>query len=252
MQVAIGRTMAARRWNLVLTGLVLISWMVVPAHAEDAAAHAAPAGHAEVSQEKDVHAADPHAAGGHAGGSHGEHDPYDLTHANAGHDLADPAAFPKADLALATLIVFVLLLLVLRKFAWGPIMDALHQREHYVENQLEQARLSNEQAQRLLAEHQQKLAQAHEEVRQMLEQARKDAETHKQQVMAEADAAVQSQKVRAVQAIDAAKNAALTQLAETSVNTAVGLAGKIVRRQLTRDEHADLVRDALDKFPARN
>jgi len=211
-----------------------------PAQGHEAgAAHAGDTDHA-VSTE--------HGDAGHGG----HHDPFDLTHANAGPDLTDPAALPKADLAIWTMVVFAVLLIVLRKFAWTPILDSLHKREHFMESQIQQAKESNEQAQRLLKEHQQKLAQAQEEIRQMMESSRKDAETHRQQVIAEAGQAAQAQKDRALQAIEAAKNTALTELAERSVDTAVGLAGKIVRRQLKRSDHADLVQDALANFPGKN
>ncbi|MDA0657709.1 MAG: F0F1 ATP synthase subunit B [Planctomycetota bacterium] len=208
------------------------------------------AANAEVQHGSEITAAE--VADGHATGGHGEHDPFDLTHANAGKDQADPAALPKSDLAIWTFVVFALLLVVLRKFAWAPIMESLHKREHFVESQLQQAKESNEQAQRLLTDHQQKLTQAQEEIRQMMELARKDAETHRQQVVAEADQAAQGHKNRALQAIEAAKNSALSELAERSVDTAVGLAGKIVRRQLNRNDHADLVKDALANFPGKN
>lgn len=202
-----------------------------------AAAEAEEASHAAA--DADAHGGEPH------------HNQYDLTHSNPGPQQEDPAEF-KSDLAIWTLVVFVLLLLVLRKFAWGPIMEALQKREEFVADQISQAKQQNEQAHQLLAAHEQKLAAAQEEIRQMMDQSRRDADQQKQQILVEAEQAAQAQKERAVQEIEAAKNSALNELAERSVDTAIGLAGRIVQRQLTRDEHADLVREAIDNFPHRN
>jgi len=79
------------------------------------------------------------------------------------------------DLAIFTAIVFVLLLAVLGKFAWGPICEALDERERGIENQITGARQANEEAQGLLKEHQSKLAAAADEVRGILDEAKIDA-----------------------------------------------------------------------------
>ena len=93
---------------------------------------------------------------------------------------------------------------------------------------------------------------AADEVRKILEDARRDAETQKQNILAEAEAAADAQKTRALKEIDAAKNGALQELAEKSVDTAVGLAGKIVQRQLTNEDHSSLISEAIKHFPGNN
>ena len=82
--------------------------------------------------------------------------------------------------------------------------------------------------------------------------AKRDAETQKQNILAEAEAAADAQKTRALKEVDAAKNGALQELAEKSVDTAVGLAGKIVKKQLSADDHASLISDAIKAFPSKN
>lgn len=153
------------------------------------------------------------------------------------------------DLAIFTAIVFLVLLAVLWKFAWGPIAEALDQREQGIAGQIDEAKQSNEEAKRLLAEHESKLGETAEEVKGLLDQARRDAEAQKQQIVAEAQQAAQAEKERAVREIGVAKNQAMQELAEKSVDTAVGLAGRIVRRQLSPDDHADLIKDALPQLP---
>ena len=168
-----------------------------------------------------------------------------------GHATSSPISVGP-DLAIFTGIIFLLLLMVLSKFAWGPISQALQNREEGLLTQFEEAKRSNEEAHRLLAEHQNKLDGAAEEVRSLIDQAKREAETQKDGILSEAQAAAKSEKDRAVREIQAAKNQALKELAEKSVDTAVGLAGRIVRKQLSPDDHAQLIQDALGQLPSEN
>src|SRR5262249_5869020 len=74
------------------------------------------------------------------------------------------------DVAIWTVVVFVVLLMVLKKFAWGPILQAVEGREHHIADQLTQAERSNEEAKRLLASYETKLADAANEVRALLDE----------------------------------------------------------------------------------
>lgn len=222
-------------------------------------------GHDQVQAEADpAHGGSSHgAADGHEHGAsdHGDgehHDPFeDALHGNAAPQTgalsgqANPAEW-KSSLAIWTLVVFGCLTALLWKFAWGPISEALDARERSVQDNIDAAKAQNEKAAALLADHEAKLAGTAEEVRKILEDARRDADSQKQSIIAEAEAAAESQKTRALQEIDAAKNGALQELAEKSVDTAVGLAGKIVQRQLSSDDHASLISEAIKAFPSKN
>lgn len=179
------------------------------------------------------------------------HNPYDRSHANSDENLESFTEI-KRDLALWTLVVFLLLLAILWKFAWGPISEALVQREQRIADDMAAARAQNEQAKELLHEHEIKLASAADEVRKMLDQARREADAQKQSIIDEAQQAAASEKDRAVREIGAAKNEALRDLADKSVGTAVDLAGRIVGRQLNQSDHENLIKDALDKFSGSN
>jgi F-type H+-transporting ATPase subunit b len=225
----------------------------VSAQEHDAGDHDHPAvaesepGHEQVSN-GNAHAAsdgDSHDAGAH-------HDPFEETlHSNAGPSQGSFTEI-RASLAFWTLVVFGLLLLILWKFAWGPLTEALDRREAGILANIAAAKEQNDRAAALLAEHEARLAGTADEVRHILDQARRDADLQKQGIIADAQAAAESEKHRAVQEIEAAKNSALRELAEKSVDTALGLAGKIVQRQLSPDDHASLIAEALEHFPSRN
>lgn len=194
----------------------------------------------------DEHESD-HEDGGHSG--HG--DPHDLSHANAGPKLNSPDDF-RSDLAIWTFAVFVCLLAILGKFAWGPIVAGLDKREQSIAAMIDDAKQSQEKAAEQLKQYQEKIAAAGEEAREIVTQARKDAEAAGERIVAAAQAAAEKERERAVSDIATAKSAALDEIQGEGVNIAVQLAGQIVRRELNSQDHSQLIKDALDKLPSRN
>ena len=101
-----------------------------------------------------------------------------------------------------------------------------------------------------------KLSGAADEVRAMLEEARRDAEGTKQQIVAEAKSAAHAEHERAMREIRTATDAAVEELSQRSADLAVALAGKIVSAKLTGEERSRLVRESLSRFaaaaPSRN
>ncbi len=190
------------------------------------------------------------AAHSEAGSDHSS-DEADLTHANASSQLESPEEF-KSDLAIYTFLVFLLLLLILAKFAWRPIMEGLEKREQSIASKIDEARLNAEKSNELLRQYEGKLVAATDEIRTMMADARRDAESAKERIMSEAQAAAKRERDKALSEISAAKEAALREMAQKSVDTAVALAGRIVRKQVTAADHARLIKESLDQFPSQN
>lgn len=152
------------------------------------------------------------------------------------------------DLAIWTGIVFLALLAVLGKFAWPPITKALEEREKRIADHIAAAESRHEEARAVLAQHEAKLAAAADEVRELLEEARRDAERTKAQIIAEARAAAQAEHDRAVREVHQATDVAMKQLAETSAKLAVQLAGKVVQEELSATHQDRLVREAIGRL----
>jgi len=190
-----------------------------------------------------------HAAGEHAADAHaaGHHDETDLSHGNASPNL-NALVDPRFDMTIYSFIVFLLLLGVLYKFAWGPIALALERRENTIARQIEEAKLASEKGASLLREYDAKLAAATDEARNIVAGARKDAETAKDRIVAEARDAAQRERERAVADITVAKNQALDAIAQKSVQTAVSLASNIIRREVKPQEHEALIGQAINEF----
>jgi len=190
------------------------------------------------------------AASDHGHGDHG-HDPYDLSHANAGPLMNNPIEW-RYDLALASFAVFVVLFWLLSRFAWGSIRDGLDRRERAIAARLEAAQRSADQAAEQLRLYQEKLAAAALEAQELVNQARRAAEAAAETFRREAQEAAARERERAIADIQAAKNVAIREVAERAADLAVLLAGRIVRRELNPQDHAALIVEALENFPSQN
>jgi F-type H+-transporting ATPase subunit b len=156
----------------------------------------------------------------------------------------------RIDTLVFSLLIFVILLVVLARYAWRPIMDGLERREQSIARNIDDARTANERAQATLAQYEQKMKSTAEEARKILEEARKDAEQARVNILAEAGAEAKRQRERAIAEITAARDAAVRELAERSVDSAVALASTLVGKELRPDDHARLIEQSLERFPA--
>jgi len=154
----------------------------------------------------------------------------------------------RAETAIWTGVLFLVLLGVLWKFAWGPLAAGLDKRESMIAGQIEQAEQSNQKAKELLGQYGQKLADAKGEVRDIIEQGRRDAERVGQEMIDKAKQDAKAEQRKALREIDAATADALTGLAERSADLAVSLAGRIVGSQLDPAAHAKLINRAVSDF----
>lgn len=159
-------------------------------------------------------------------------------------DFESPAWF-QTDLAVWSFVVFLALLGLLTKFAWKPIMQGLEQREQGIADLIASTQAANEDAKRMLASYERRLAEAADEVRGMLDEARRDADTTRQAIVAEARKAADEEQARARREIVLAKDDALAQIADRAGDLAVEVAGKFLREKLGREDQARLLRDSV-------
>jgi F-type H+-transporting ATPase subunit b len=162
------------------------------------------------------------------------------------------AAGKGPDLQIWIAVMFLILVGVLLRFAWGPLTGALDGRQRGIEDHIEAAKKQHDQAKALLAQYEQKLAGAAAEVKEMLAEAKRDAEQTRVDILSEAKAAAQAEHDRAVRDVRNAKDAALKEIGEAGADFAVELAAKIVAREVTPGDHVRLIRDAVAQFPNPN
>jgi len=148
----------------------------------------------------------------------------------------------------ATIVIFAILVAVLGKYAWMPILNGLKAREDKIRKDIAEAEAVRAKAQATLDEYNRQLAAAEQKVRQMLDQATRDAENLATQIRARAQQESEETKERAVKDIDAARDQALSEIYQQTAELATRVAEKIIRRNLNPDDQRDLVNQSLQEL----
>jgi F-type H+-transporting ATPase subunit b len=150
--------------------------------------------------------------------------------------------------AVWTLVIFVLVIVVLGKFAWGPLLSALQQREEFIRNSLQEAKQDREAAEARLEKYEQKLAGAGAEAAKIVETGRKEGESIKSQLEEQARSESDKMIDRAKREIELAKQSAIKELYATSSEVATEIAARILQRELSSQDHERLIRDSIDEL----
>jgi len=154
--------------------------------------------------------------------------------------------------AIWTLVIFLLVVFVLGKFAWGPMLTALQNREKYIHDSLLSAKRDREEAEARLREHEERLRKSHEEAAAILEQTRREAENVRRRIEDEAKTSAHETIERARREINVARDSALRELYDSSANLATSIAGNILKRQLSQEDHQRLVQEAMGQLQERD
>ena len=154
-------------------------------------------------------------------------------------------------LIIWTVITFVILLIVLRKMAWGPILTALEQGEHTIRSALEEAQRARQETEQLLAQRQQMQADANREVARLLEQGREEAERLRVSMTEQAREEAQRLIEIARREIVRERQLAMQELKNTAADLALAAAGRLLNTAMTGEDHRRLVTEFLDHFPER-
>jgi F-type H+-transporting ATPase subunit b len=152
--------------------------------------------------------------------------------------------------AIATLVIFLVLLVVLGKWAWGPIVKQLRRREEDLAKTLEEARQRQEKADALQQEYQQLIDNIDAEAQRQLAEARKQADTQREQIIQAARHEARESVERARLDIDRARAEALTTLRAETGEMAADIVRQFLRRNLSEQEHRLLLDEAADQVAA--
>jgi F-type H+-transporting ATPase subunit b len=152
------------------------------------------------------------------------------------------------DTSIWTIVVFLVLLFVLKKYAWKPMLDGLKHREETIHGAMEEARQAKEEASRLRAELQAEKVQARAEAQAERDQARRDAERLGQEIAAKASAEIQAERDRMRREMDTAKDQLVIDVMRQTAQLATMVAAKAVRRQITIEDQNRLLEEALGEL----
>jgi len=143
-------------------------------------------------------------------------------------------------LSIWTIVVFVLLLLILRRFAWGPILRAVQDREDHVRSTLESAASEREESTELLEQYRKQMLEARREAQDLIAKAKEMGVTVRKEIEEKArqEANVIMEKARV--SIEKEKEAALGELRQGTVDIALAAAGKLIAEELNQDKDRKL------------
>ncbi|MCK6457928.1 MAG: F0F1 ATP synthase subunit B [Phycisphaerae bacterium] len=147
-----------------------------------------------------------------------------------------------------TIIVFVLLLLALRLVAWKPILQGLQRREKFILDSLANAKRERQEAENLLKQYTAQIQKAREEASAIVDEGRRDAEAVRKRISEEARAEAHALLERAKRDLAIARDDAIKALYRQSVDLSTMIAGKLVKKQLTPQDHQALIDEALHEI----
>jgi F-type H+-transporting ATPase subunit b len=153
--------------------------------------------------------------------------------------------------AVWTLTIFVIVVAVLGKFAWGPILKLLQDREAFIHTAVADAKRDREEAEARLKEYSDKLQAAHGEVAAMLQDARRDAERLREEMRGKAKGEAETIVRNAERQIQLETARAVQQIRHEAADLSVMIASKLIQRNLTKEDNERLIEDALAQAEAR-
>ncbi len=151
-------------------------------------------------------------------------------------------------LSVWTIVVFLALLLVLRKWAWGPILAALETRERGIRETLDEAARLREEAAGLLEEHRRQVAEARRQAQEIVAESRQAAEQVRRELEAKAREEGEAILDGARRDIQQEKERAIHDLRRQSVELALAAAGRLLRRKLDAETDRGLISEYLDEL----
>ncbi|NIK11852.1 F0F1 ATP synthase subunit B [Alkalibacillus almallahensis] len=144
-------------------------------------------------------------------------------------------------------VMFIILLAVITKFAWRPLMNVMQEREEHVANEIDTAEKNRQEAERLMNEAQDELQGTRQNAQKIIEDAKETAKSEQQTMIAEAKDEAQRIKDNARQEIEQEKERAVQALQEQVGTLSVQIASKVIEKELTVDEQQKLINEYLEQ-----
>jgi F-type H+-transporting ATPase subunit b len=155
---------------------------------------------------------------------------------------------PEPGSIIWTVCVFVVLLLVLRKWAWGPIVKGLQAREDGIKDDIEGAKSARTEAQELLDKYKQQMDEASKEVQRKISEANERANALYEQRKGEVETDLDAMKNKAKSEIEQERQKAVQELRQEVVEIAIIAAGKVIGQALKAEDHRDLIEREIENL----
>src|SRR3954451_22531013 len=155
---------------------------------------------------------------------------------------------PGIGLMVWTLVVFVAAMLLLRKFAWPPITEALDKRQKLIEDSIDTAEKTKSEANALLEEYRERLKDARTQSEEIVTRARKAAEVHEREGPEEGRRRREELLAQARKDIEAETRRAIQEIRNEVASLTIQATEKVTRKTLSQDDQERLVQEALNEL----
>ncbi|GAB4074800.1 F0F1 ATP synthase subunit B [Barrientosiimonas marina] len=146
---------------------------------------------------------------------------------------------------LTQLVFFLILLALLKKFAWGPLMNVMQKREEYVTSEIESAEQSRAEAEKAQAEASEQLKQTKKEATQIIEDAKKTGAKQEQEIVEAARREAQNMKQSAQEEIEHEKEKAVQALQDQVGSLSVQIASKVIEKEISEQDQEELINEYI-------
>ncbi|QDP42241.1 F0F1 ATP synthase subunit B [Radiobacillus deserti] len=146
---------------------------------------------------------------------------------------------------LAQLFFFIVLLVLLRKFAWGPLMGVMKQREDHIANEIETAEKNRQEAERASREANEQLQKTRQEAQAIIEEAKKAGQKQEQDIIASARKEADRIKEAAQEEINNEKEKAIQALQDQVATLSVQIATKVIEKEINAQDQEKLISEYI-------
>jgi len=160
----------------------------------------------------------------------------------------NPLVQPDPGLFIWTILTFLVLLFLLAKFAWGPLLQALESRQDGIRKALDDAQQAKGELERLQQDSAQIIVKARQEADAIISRSRSDAESLREELRAKARAEAEGIVRNAERQIQAETARAVQQIRHEAVDLSVAIASKILQRNLSKADNERLIDDTLKQL----
>lgn len=147
--------------------------------------------------------------------------------------------------AVYQILGFFILLMLLRKYALGPVVNMMQKREKHVADQISSAEKNREEAEKYLAEQREAIQSARREAKEIVENANKQSVLQAEEIISNAKGEAERMKDKALVEINQEKERAIAALREQVSTLSVLVASKVIEKELDEKEQEKLINETL-------
>jgi F-type H+-transporting ATPase subunit b len=155
---------------------------------------------------------------------------------------------PDVGLMIWTLLAFIVAFLVLRKYAFPRISEALERRQRAIEDSIDTAERTRSEAEELLAEYRERLKEARAQAEEIVIRARKAGEQHERESLEKAKGSREELLEQTRRDIQAETRRAIQEIRREVADLTVAATEKVTRKTLSEDDQRRLVEEALGEL----